>query len=120
MPMNALVHQDVKPLNVLMTPDGIVKVTDFGLAKARAKAGESAEEKKKRALVSGSLHTVAYRSPEQANGEMLSQKTDIWSWAVSVLEMFEGGVFWYDGQSAGTNLETYAGEKVDGAPASNT
>jgi len=102
-----LVHQDVKPLNVLMTPDGVVKVTDFGLAKARAKAGESAEGKDTQALVSGSLHTVAYRSPEQAKGEMMSHKTDIWSWAVSVLEMFEGGVYWYDGQSAGTTLETY-------------
>ncbi len=102
-----LVHQDVKPLNVLITPEGVVKVTDFGLAKARAKAGETAVGREKRALVSGSLHTVAYRSPEQANGEMLSHKTDIWSWAVSVLEMFEGGVYWYDGQSAGTSLETY-------------
>jgi WD40 repeat protein/serine/threonine protein kinase len=102
-----LVHQDVKPLNVLMTPEGVVKVTDFGLAKARAKAGESADGKERRALVSGSLHTVAYRSPEQAKGEMLSHKTDIWSWAVSVLEMFEGGVYWHDGQSAGTSLETY-------------
>ncbi len=102
-----LVHQDVKPLNVLMTPEGGVKVTDFGLAKARAIAGESAGEEDTRALVSGSLHTVAYRSPEQANGELLSHKTDIWSWAVSVLEMFEGGAYWYDGQSAGTSLETY-------------
>jgi len=109
-----LVHQDVKPLNVLMTPKGIVKVTDFGLAKARARAGESIGKKDRRALVSGSLHTVAYRSPEQAKGEMLSHKTDIWSWAVSVLEMFEGGVYWYDGQSAGTSLESYLGREVKG------
>ncbi len=100
-----LVHQDVKPLNVLMTPEGVVKVTDFGLAKARAKAGESAGEKDERAMVSGSLHTVAYRSPEQAKGELLSHKTDIWSWAVSVFEMFAGGVFWRDGQAVGASLE---------------
>jgi len=109
-----LVHQDVKPLNVLMTPDGVVKVTDFGLAKARARAGESIGKKDRRALVSGSLHTVAYRSPEQARGEMLSHKTDIWSWGVSVLEMFEGGVYWYDGQSAGTSLDSFLGRKGEG------
>jgi len=106
-----LVHQDVKPLNVLMTPEGIMKVTDFGLAKARAKAGETVGGKDTRALVNGSLHTVEYRSPEQAKGEMLSHKTDIWSWGVSVLEMFEGGVFWLDGQSAGISLESYLGHE---------
>jgi len=102
-----LVHQDVKPLNVLMTPEGIVKVTDFGLAKARAVAGETPEPLPSRALVSGSLHTVPYRSPEQARGDLLDHKTDIWSWAVSVLEMFTGGVFWMDGQAAGDILEGY-------------
>ncbi len=102
-----LVHQDVKPLNVLMTPEGIVKVTDFGLAKARAGAGGSPGAASSNTLVSGSLHTVAYRSPEQAKGDPLSHKTDIWSWAVSVLEMFNGGVSWMDGQTAALTLKSY-------------
>jgi WD40 repeat protein/serine/threonine protein kinase len=102
-----LVHQDVKPQNVLMTPEGIVKVTDFGLAKARAGAGGMAGTSSGNAMVSGSLHTLAYRSPEQAKGDPLSHKTDIWSWAVSILEMFNGGVSWMDGQIAANTLESY-------------
>ena len=103
----SLVHQDVKPLNVLMTSDGVVKVTDFGLAKARAKAGETIHATVGRGLVSGSMHTVAYRSPEQARGDPLDHTTDIWSWGVSVLEMFTGGISWQDGQAILISLESY-------------
>jgi len=88
-----LVHQDVKPQNALMTPEGILKVTDFGLAKARG----SAQVGRKQALsgdllVSGGAYSPYHCSPEQASSKKLSLKTDIWSWAVSVLEMFNGGV----------------------------
>jgi WD40 repeat protein/serine/threonine protein kinase len=88
-----LVHQDVKPDNVLMTPEGVVKVTDFGLANAVGKGG-----------------TPAYCSPEQARGEPLSLKTDIWSWGVSVLEMFTGEVYWKFGEAATEVLEGYLDE----------
>ena len=101
-----LIHQDVKPANVLMTPDGTAKVTDFGLAKARATAGEAlAGDKQKSILVSTGGMTPAYCSPEQANKEPLSRKTDIWSWAVSVLEMFVGEVCWQSGVAAPEVLE---------------
>ena len=73
-----LVHQDVKPHNVLMTPEGVVKVTDFGLAKARAGGRENITAESN-PLVSGGLYTPAYCSPEQKRGEKLSVATDVWS-----------------------------------------
>jgi len=103
-----LVHLDVKPHNALMTPDGVLKVTDFGLAKAgaRIERGQKADPKKG-FVVSGSAYTRAYCSPEQAAGLRLSLKTDIWSWGMSVLEMFSGEVYWMGGQAAASALESY-------------
>ena len=95
-----LVHQDVKPANVMMASDGTVKVTDFGLAKARVMAGEvgiQTASGAKSILVSSRGMTPAYCSPEQATGQVLSRRTDIWSWGVSVLEMFVGSVTWMVG-----------------------
>jgi len=108
-----LVHQDVKPANVMMTRDGIAKVTDFGLAKARALTGESQIITGRTILVSSGGMTPAYCSPEQAEGKPLSRKTDIWSWGVSVLEMFTGEVTWLSGQAAGEALESYLEVGVD-------
>ncbi len=109
--VQGLVHQDVKPANVLMTPDGVAKVTDFGLARARALAEGSltlpTQAGQQSLLVSGRGMTPAYCSPEQAAGQLLSRKTDIWSWAVSVLEMFMGEVTWLSGVLAGEVLASY-------------
>lgn len=105
-----LVHQDIKPANVMLTPEGIVKVTDFGLARARTLAGEPASEHESGSqsiLVSARGMTPAYCSPEQAKGEALSRKTDIWSWGASVLEMFVGGVTWRSGALVRDVLASY-------------
>jgi WD40 repeat protein len=101
-----VIHQDVKPLNALMENDGTLKVTDFGLANAKAKAGvdASADGAGGSVLVSSGGMTPAYCSPEQQAGEKLDRRTDIWSWAVSVLEMFTGGVTWKSGTIAGHAL----------------
>jgi tetratricopeptide (TPR) repeat protein len=95
-----LVHQDVKPGNALLTADGVLKVTDFGLARARAVAGQADGPGGHSVLVSWGGMTPAYCSPEQAAREKLTRKTDVWSWGVSVLELFTGGVTWASGTEA--------------------
>ena len=104
-----LVHQDVKPDNVLMGAGEVAKVTDFGLARARTRAGVAGPSG---AVGDGSVSavggTVAYMSPEQSAGQRLTPKTDLWSWGVSVLEMLLGERTWMSGVAALDVLEDYA------------
>ena len=110
-----LVHQDVKPGNVLMGADGKTalqevraRVTDYGLARARAAAGETFSTDPSRSILfSSGGGTPAYWSPEQAAGLPITRKTDIWSWGVSVLEMFTGEVTWRSGQGAAEVIEQH-------------
>jgi len=112
-----LIHQDVKPANVLMMPDGTAKVSDFGLADARAAAcGEETDIDNRTMFASCGGYTPAYCSPEQANRQVLTRRTDIWSWAVSVLEMFTGGIVWRAGQIAHKALAKHVKGGYDRAP----
>src|SRR6266852_5892867 len=87
-----VVHRDLKPGNVKIKPDGMVKVLDFGLAKvAPASAGESPAESTATLTTRGMiLGTAAYMSPEQAQGKPVDKRADIWAFGVVLYEMVTG------------------------------
>jgi serine/threonine protein kinase len=86
---NGIVHRDLKPANVKLRPDGSVKVLDFGLAKSRDESEPSADSVafKLSGLILG---TVTYMSPEQALGQAVDKRTDIWAFGVVLYEMLTG------------------------------
>jgi len=83
-----IVHRDLKPANVRITPDGIVKVLDFGIAKA---PGEGLQPNGTGGTRKGAiLGTVAYMSPEQARGLPVDKRADIWAFGCVLYEMLAG------------------------------
>jgi hypothetical protein len=85
-----LVHQDVKPQNVLLTRDGQAKVSDFGIAGRRA--GDVDPDEGHR-VATGGL-TPAYASPEQLAGGKLGVTSDVYSFALVVFDVLQGGCTW--------------------------
>jgi serine/threonine protein kinase len=116
-----IIHQDVKPANILMMPDGTAKLTDFGLARARSKLANTNSTFStitgRTVWVEGAgLLTPEYASPEQFRGDKISSQSDGWSWALTVLEMMQGGRGWIDGRTGGAALEEHYGRSVDTDP----
>jgi serine/threonine protein kinase len=99
-----IVHQDIKPDNILIASGTVAKITDFGLS--RTFYGASGDRS---ALVERVGWSKNFRSPEQSplqpRPDTLTTATDIWSWAATVLAMFFGGPVWGNGEEAACCLD---------------
>ena len=79
---NGVVHRDIKSANLIVTPQGLVKIMDFGIARLAGRTPLTKEETV--------LGTLAYMSPEQLQGKKCDRRTDIWSLGVMLCEMISG------------------------------
>src|SRR5262245_26599162 len=115
-----IVHRDLKPANVKITPDDVIKVLDFGLAKALLPESEStpadptssptvALEGTREGVIVG---TIPYMSPEQARGRAVDKRADIWAFGCVLYEMLTGTLA-FKGESVADTITTILEREPD-------
>src|SRR5262249_40726340 len=91
---NAIIHRDVKPTNIKITPSGVVKVLDFGVAMAGV--DDALQHLAESTMMTGGsqagnvMGTPAYMSPEQARGQAVDKRSDIWAFGCVLYEAITG------------------------------
>ncbi len=115
-----IVHRDLKPGNVKLRPDGVVKVLDFGLAKALqapepilgTEAGPPELTSPAMIAMGVTLGTLAYMSPEQAKSKAVDRRTDIWAFGAVLYEMLSGRRA-FQGEGAPETLASVLRQEID-------
>jgi hypothetical protein len=106
-----IIHRDLKPANIKLRPDGMVKVLDFGLAKATEPVSAISPSHSQSPTITTPamtqagviLGTAAYMAPEQAHGRAVDKRSDIWAFGVVLFEMLTGAQL-FDGESVAETI----------------
>ena len=114
-----VMHRDLKPANIKITPDGVIKILDFGLARAWLGDSEENVDPAHSPTITAAmtqagviLGTAAYMSPEQARGKRVDRRSDIWSFGVILVEMLRGKML-FAGETISDSLASVLKAEID-------